>query len=86
MHSVKVTFNDDYKHRQLTVSDGQNWREGNTDDLGHRGAPLRRDEGDQVEGENLIEMPIIRFPCRCSATREGYVQVEDVRRRRLPGP
>ena len=61
MHSVKVTFNDDCKQHQLAVADRQNWREGNTDDLGHRGARLGRDEGDQVEGENLIEMPIIRF-------------------------
>ena len=67
MHSVKVTFKDDCQHHQLTVADGRNWRERETDDLGHRGARLGRDEGDQVEGENLIEMPIIRIICQYHA-------------------
>ena len=85
MHSVKVTFNDDCKHRQLTVSDGQNWREGNTDDLGHRGARLGRDEGDQVEGEGLTEMPMSMVQGQYDAT-EGRFVAGDARRRRLPGP
>ena len=59
MHSVKVTFNDDCKHRQHTVARRQRRRERDTDDLGHCGARLGRDEGDQVEGEGLTEMPTI---------------------------
>ena len=59
MHSVKVTFKDDCKHRQHTVARRQRRRESDTDDLGHRGARLGRDEGDEVEGESLVEMPTI---------------------------
>ena len=84
MHSVKVTFNDDCKHNQLTVADGQNWRERDTDDLGHRGAGLGRDEGDQVEGKSLIiEMPMI--PGQYDAMVERFMG-GDPRRRRPPGP
>ena len=85
MQSVKVTFNDDCKCHQLTVADGQNWREGNTDDLGHRGARLGRDEGDQVEGEGLTEMPMSMVQGQYDST-EGRLVEGDARRRRLPRP
>ena len=85
MHSVKVTFKDDCQHHQLTVADGRNWRERETDDLGHRGARLGRDEGDQVEGEGLTEMPMSMIQGQYDATG-GRLMEQDPRRQRLPGP
>ena len=85
MHSVKVTFNEDCKHHQHTVVRRQRRRERDTDDLGHRGAGLGRDEGDQVEGEGLTEMPMSMVQGQYDAT-EGRLVAGDARRLRLPGP
>lgn len=84
MQSVKVTFNDDCRNHQDTVTHGQRTRERDTDDLGQGRARLGGDQSDQVEGEGLvIEVPLI--PGQYDATG-GMLVEEDPRRRRLPGP
>lgn len=53
MHSAKVTFNTDYKSGQYRDTTRASKWERDTDELGHRGAGLCRDQGDEAEGEGL---------------------------------
>ena len=55
MHSAKVTFNTDYKRGQYGDTTRASKWERDTDELGHRGAGLCRDQGDEAEGEGIIE-------------------------------